>query len=151
MRLDTTTLDTRLADDPLQFNPATATSLVRLMLGGLPAGSFATPLYARFRYFDPVNRRAGIPADVAALVTRLGGNRSDLVLVNISQTEPREVIVQGGAYGEHDLKQVTWNDQRVPVTGKCFRVKLQPGCGATLTVEHQCYANAPTLKHPWDE
>ena len=47
MRLDTTTPDTRLADDPMAFNPATVGALVQLMLGGLPPkhqGEIKTPV-----------------------------------------------------------------------------------------------------------
>ena len=35
MRSDPTTPDTRLADDPMAYNPATVATLVQLMLGGL--------------------------------------------------------------------------------------------------------------------
>src|SRR5262249_2942299 len=38
-RADPTTPDTRLADDPLPFNPATTQALTRLMLGGLPTSN----------------------------------------------------------------------------------------------------------------
>lgn len=149
IRLDATTSDTRLADDPLVFNPATATSLVRLMCGGLSPGAYATPVYMRFRYFDPVRRRAGPPADVAALVKTLGGENSELILVNINQTRSREVIVQGGAYGEHQLEKVTYGDKHRNVGEKLLRVVLKPGCGANLVIHHSCYVNSPTFRHPW--
>ena len=71
MRLDTTTPDTRLADDPMAFNPATVDVLVQLMLGGLPPKHQGEILHARLRYFDPVRRRPGLPEDVAALVETL--------------------------------------------------------------------------------
>ncbi len=38
MRRDTTTRDTRLADDPMEFNPATVTTLIQLTLGGIYPG-----------------------------------------------------------------------------------------------------------------
>src|SRR5262249_50079418 len=101
MRHDPTTPGTRLADDPMAYNPATVGSLVRLMLGGLPPKHQGEVLQARVRYFDPVRRRPGLPEDVAALVESLKDDSTILVLVNVNQTEPRTVIVQGGAYGEH--------------------------------------------------
>src|SRR5262245_31667273 len=101
IREDPTTPDTRLADDPLKFNPADAGTLVRLMLGGLPPGNTAAALHARLRYFDPERRRAGVPEDVAALVEELGADSVTVTIVNLHQTGERRVVVQGGAYGEH--------------------------------------------------
>src|SRR5207245_2875752 len=65
MRADPTTPDTRLADDPLKFNPAAVHALVQLALGGLDPGNTGDPLHCRVRYFDPIRRRAGLPEDVA--------------------------------------------------------------------------------------
>ena len=64
MRRDLTTADTRLADDPMVYNPATVDKLVQLMLGGLPPGMplIGGPLHCRVRYFDPLRRRAGATA-----------------------------------------------------------------------------------------
>ena len=53
MKADTTTPDTRLADDPMQFNPATVANLVQLTLGGMHHGNRTLVLHARVRYFDP--------------------------------------------------------------------------------------------------
>src|SRR5262249_50709295 len=58
MRRDTTTPDTRLADDPMAFNPASVAALVELMLGGITPMHNASVLNCRLRYFDPVARRA---------------------------------------------------------------------------------------------
>ena len=70
MRKDTTTPDTRLADDPLKFNPASVDSLIELALGGLPPKNRGKLLMCRLRYFDPARRRAGLPEDVAALIDK---------------------------------------------------------------------------------
>ena len=61
IRADTTTPDTRLADDPLNKNPAIVETLTRLMLGGILPGRRGTVLHCRLRYFDPIARRAGTP------------------------------------------------------------------------------------------
>ena len=53
------------------YNPAATDSLVRLMLGALVPSREGGLLNARLRYFDPVRRRAGVPEDVAALVSEL--------------------------------------------------------------------------------
>ena len=95
MRQDPTTPDTRLADDPMAYNPAVVGTLVRLTLGGLVPKHQGEILHARVRYFDPVKRRPGLPDDVAALVDSLGESSTSLILVNLNQSEPRELIVQG--------------------------------------------------------
>ena len=75
MRADRTPPDKRLADNMLDSNPAATDALVRLMCGALVPGREGGLLNARLRYFDPVRRRAGVPEDVAALVSELGDRR----------------------------------------------------------------------------
>jgi hypothetical protein len=150
MRRDPTTPDTRLADDPMAFNPATVGNLVHLMLGGLPPKHQGEVLQARVRYFDPIRRRPGLPEDVAALVDSLKDDSTSLVLVNLNPSEPRTVIVQGGAYGEHLCERVTAGDRTISVSRPWFRVDLAPGTGGRLIVTTKRYAAQPTLAPPWD-
>src|SRR5262249_48169300 len=89
---DRSTPDKRLSDNLLHLNPAASAALVRLMLGGLPPGVDGGLLNARLRYFDPARRRAGVPPDVAALVSELTDTKTTVTLVNLSKTEPRTVI-----------------------------------------------------------
>ena len=150
MRQDTTTPDTRLADDPMRYNPASVNALVQLMLGGLHPGRHGGPLHARLRYFDPIQRRSGVPEDVAALVTRMTDDEVDVTLINLNPIQSREVIVQSGAYAEHQCKQVTNGDATVGVDASAFTVRLNPGCGSTLTIQQHRYQNPPRLHQPWD-
>jgi hypothetical protein len=150
MRLDPTTPDTRLADDPMQYNPATVGALIQLMLGGLPPSRQGGPLHSRLRYFDPVTRRAGMPADIAALVTGMSADKTMVVLVNTNQTESREVTLQMGAYGEHQCQQVELENQHYDLASPFFHLRLAAGCGAKLILHIKRYANAPTLQFPWD-
>src|SRR6185436_2071886 len=85
IRKDETTPDTRLADDPLNLNPAMVGALMQLMWGGLPPDVRARTLFSNLRYFDPGKRRAGIPEDVAALVEQMTGESLTVTLVNVSQ------------------------------------------------------------------
>lgn len=149
-RADATTPDTRLADDPMKYNPATIETLANLMLGGLHPGHQGAPLHCRVRYFDPIRRRAGLPDDVAALVEKLSADATVLTLVNVNQSEPRELIVQGGAYGEHQLLGIEANGQKLSIDQSSIRVRLAPGAGAKLMVSVKRYANAPTIWAPWD-
>jgi hypothetical protein len=150
MRADTTTPDTRLADDPMKFNPATVGTLNQLMMAGLDPGRGAAPLHCRLRYFDPINRRAGVPQDVAALVDSISDKNVSVTLVNISQSESRELIVQAGAYGEHRVTQVNDGSETVTVDSSTFRVRLAPGCGVVLKISNDRYSEQPTMSFPWN-
>lgn len=149
MWADEATPDTRMSDDPNTINPAITETLTKLMLGGIPTGRVGGPLHCRLRYFDPENRRAGIPQDVAALVSRMTDDEVTVSLVNVNQTEPRTVIVQGGAYAEHQVKHARLNGDIVSVDQPYFTVLLGPGGGGELTLKIKRYANQPTFSFPW--
>lgn len=150
IRADTTTPDTRLADDPLDKNPATVQTLNQLMLGGIQPGRRATVLHCRVRYFDPLSRRAGLPEDVAALVESLTADSTLLSLVNVSQIEPRTVMIQAGGYGEHQFTSLSIdNSAATPLDATHLTIRLQPGCGTKLRLGTKRYANQPTLAMPW--
>jgi hypothetical protein len=148
MRNEPSTPDTRLADWALEFNPATVNELLRLMVGGNLTGRIWS-LHTRVRYFDPEKYRAGLPDDVASLVTKMDGGITNVTLVNINQVKSRRVIVQTGAYGEHECLSVKIGDKEFPVNSRHFEVKLDPGAGADLTISVKRYANQPTLSFPW--
>ncbi|MDG1896282.1 MAG: hypothetical protein P8J37_15375 [Fuerstiella sp.] len=150
MRSDTTTPDTRLADDPMKFNPATVGSLRQLMTAGLDPGRGAAPFHCRLRYFDPVRRRAGIPEDTAALVETMTDDQITVTLVNIDQTTPRRIVVQAGAYAEHQCLFVEHRNERADVGDSSFEVTLAPGCGTRLIVKCNRHVNDPTFLFPWD-
>lgn len=149
MRADETTPDTRLSDDPMPYNPATVANLVNLMLGGLHPGHKGAPLHSRVRYFDADARRPGLPPDVAALVDNLSAGNVHLTLVNTSPLYRRSVLVQAGAYGEHQILRASLRDQSVTVDASSLVIALEPGCGERITLETKRYANAPTLASPW--
>jgi hypothetical protein len=151
LHADRTTPQTRLADDPLAYNPATVYALVNLMLGGLYPGHVGSPLHCRVRYFDPEKRRAGVPDDVAALVDRLTDTQTGITLVNLNPVAGHSVIVQGGAYAEHQFADVTVEGRKQTVDAPSFTVELSPGSGARLLLTTHRYANPPSLKFPWDQ
>jgi hypothetical protein len=150
IRGDTTTPDTRLADDPMEHNPASVLSLIELMLGGLHPGRSGSVLFSRLRYFDPDARRAGVPEDVAALIDELTADRVSVTLVNVNQLVPRTLIVQAGAYAEHRFTSLKIGDQSQPLDGTHVTVTLAPGSGARLTFTMNRYASPPTMTFPWD-
>ena len=122
---------------------------LQLMWGALLPGREGGLLNARLRYFDPDRKRAGVPDDVAALVSELVDTRTVVTLVNLG-TEPRSVIVQGGAHGEHQLISVTSGGTTTPVERAAAEgANWRRGCGQQLVLEMKRYANVPTVLHPW--
>jgi len=120
------------------------------MWGALVPGREGGLVNARLRYFDPVRRRAGMPEDVAALVSALSDRRTIVTLVNTSGTASRTVVVQAGAYAEHQFDSVAWNGRTQALDSREFTVQLAPGAGATLTLAIRRYVNTPTAALPWD-
>jgi hypothetical protein len=148
MRRDKTPPEKRLADNMMGFNPAATDSLVRLMWGGLPPGRDGGLVNARLRYFDPVRKRAGIPEDVAALVSQLSDRETTVTLVNLNATESRTLIVQGGAYGEHQFESVTIGPKTTKLNSPYLTIQLNPASGDRITLRMKRYANPPTILHP---
>lgn len=150
MRADETTPDTRLADDPMKFNPASVASLVRLMGGGLPTNRQGLIWHTRLRYFDPVRRRAGVPAGCAALVEEMKDDSVTVTLVNTSQLAGQTVTIQAGGYAEHAFSGATVNGEAVTLGGRTLTLTLEPGCGTRVKLAMRRYVNSPTLLFPWD-
>ncbi len=150
IRNDSTTADSRLADYLLDLNPATTNALTNLTMGGYFSNGRIWVLHSRFRYFDPLKRRAGLPEDVGALVEKLGANSATVILVNTNQIEPREVVVQAGGYGEHRFDGVTMAGKTTAFQGPVMTVRLEPGAGTRLEFQMTRYANKPTFAFPWD-
>jgi hypothetical protein len=148
VRADRTTAAQRLADNMMDFNPAAVDALIRLTLGGLPPGRDGGLLNARLRYFDPVRKRAGLPEDVAALVSAMTATSTSLTLVNLNQAAARTVVVQGGAYGEHRIESAQANGQSYPIGRPNFIVRLAPGAGARFTIAMNRYSEKPTEVFP---
>jgi len=149
LRHDKTTPDTRLADDPMKYNPASITSLLQLMMGGMHPGHCGSVLHARLRYFDPVKRRAGMPDGISALVEKMTNDSVTVLLVNTNQLTSRELIVQAGSYAEHTFRDVTSGDTTTTINGPNLLVRIQPGCGSRLTFSMSRFTRRPTLAFPW--
>jgi len=93
-----------------------------LMLGGLPPGVDGGLLNARLRYFDPERRRRGT-AGRGRIGLEMTDTRTVGHPVNLNKTQPRTVIVQGGAYGEHQLESVTIADKTTKILGPSLRFR----------------------------
>jgi len=157
MRADHRSPDMSMSDDMNHLNPATTGALIQLMLGGIPTGRDVATLHAFVRYFDPLRRRAGLPDHVAALVERIAEGEVQLQLVNLDPVGEKVVVVQGGAYAEHQITRVRSTPIQSPVAAAVevavdhshFSVRLAPGAGARLSLTLRRYANQPTFALPW--
>ena len=108
-------------------------------------------LVTRLRHFDAQRRRPGLPPDVAALVSELGDDRAELTVVNLSETERREVLIQAGAMGEHVFTEVEIDgaSEIVPVGDKTLTLVLPPRTQSRLKLGMQRFVNEPSLAPPW--
>ena len=148
VRSDSTTASQRLADNMMDYNPVAVDALIRLTLGGLPPGRDGGLLNARLRYFDPLRKRAGLPEDVAALVSEMTDSRTVVTLVNLNKTTSRSIVIQGGAYREHRIASAQINGETISINSPSFTLKLAPGAGAKLTLNVKRYSEKPTEAFP---
>ena len=102
IREDSKTEDTRSSGG--MPDPISITSLLQLMLGAPYPGGGGNVLHAQVRYFDPDRQRPGLPPDLAALVEAINPEGITLTLVNTNPVSARKVIVQTGAYAEHEAR-----------------------------------------------
>jgi hypothetical protein len=102
------------------------------------------------RHFDPQRRRAGLPEDVAALISHLDDRKTVVTLVNLNPVSARSLTMQAGAYAEHRIDAVSLSAKRQLVNAPALTLTLGAGCGAQLELEMSRYVNAPTLAFPWD-
>lgn len=149
MRKDTTTPDTRLADDPLRLNPASVESMIELAMGGLPPKNRGKLLFTQLRYFDPAKRRAGLPEGIATLIDKITPDGVEVTIVNTNPVDARSVIVQAGGYAEHQFVEMTANGKSTAIGGTHVTVRLEPGCGTRLALKMRRFSNPPTLAMPW--
>ncbi len=131
-------------------SPVAFESLANLTLGAANLYGSGDVLRSQVRFFDPERRRAGLSQDVAALVEKIERDSVTLMLVNTSAAASRRLIVQMGAYGEHQATSVRLGDRRIPVNASHFEVQLAAGAGEQLVIATKRLANDPTLRFPWE-
>ena len=90
-----------------------------------------------------------MPEGVAALVERISDNQTTLSLINTDQVKYRRLVIQGGAYGEHNILSVAAGNEKLPVGESSFVVSLAPGSGDKLVLDMERYVNRPSFSFPW--
>ena len=142
-----------IEDNRYPQNPVHTKVLTNVMMGAPQPVYHGGLLRATVRYFDPENARPGIPRDVAALVDQMEADRVGLQLVNLAPGAPRRVVVQAGAFGEHDFTEVRVDGgestQVTRVDGRHFAVELQPAAAIRLEAGLSRFVNAPSHAFPW--
>ncbi len=131
-----------------KVNPVVLEGLVQTMLGAPNHIYHGGLLHCRLFYFDPVLKRPGVPQGVAALVDKISPDGVSVHLVNLDPSQPRNVIVRAGAFGEHEFTSVRHKNQSTSICRNFFQVRLQAGAGARLDIEMKRYANRPSYQFP---
>jgi hypothetical protein len=152
------------------LNPVVTEALIQLTLGAPQILYNGGLLHARLRYFDVQRQRPGLPQDVAALVEKLEAVRTVVRLVNLNPSESREVLLQAGAFGEHQFVNARYaarsseypgpigtyaapglqiTEQVVSVGAKHLMVALPPASEIVLDLETTRYVNTPSYALPW--
>ena len=107
----------------------------------------------------------------AALVDELDADRTGIRLVNLSRSETRSLIVQAGAFGEHEFTEVGFEEEvlsyegpqpglrieaerttsrtAAAVNAKHFAVELPPSTSIRLDAGMHRLANDPSYRFPW--
>ena len=134
-----------------KVNPVVLEGLVQTMLGAPNHIYHGGLLHCRLFYFDPVGKRPGLPQGVAALVDKISPDGVSVHLVNLDPSQPRNVIVRAGAFGEHEFTSVRHKNQTTPICRNFFQVRLQAGAGARLDIGMKRYAHRPSYRLPWHD
>ncbi len=171
MRSDPRDLETK-AKDAFWPPQATISKGLIMVTMGTPQNIYRGGLLrAQVRYFDEDRGRAGLPQDVAALVYKLDAESTGVHLVNLSNAAARNVIVQAGAFGEHQVSEVRYGGQSreglpsnpasaaraewpatenvLRVDEKYFSVHLPPSSSVRLDIVMRRFVNRPTYAFPW--
>ena len=171
IRLDDRTVEEIVTTNFFPPNPVFTKGLTQVTMGAPQSVYNGGLLRATVRYYDRDNARPGLPRDVAALVDKLGADAVGIQLVNLSNTETRNAIVQAGAFGEHQftgLKYRSMNQEELrqnpylwlrsereyaeketSVNGKYFVVELPPSTSVRLEVGMRRFVNNPSYAFPW--
>ena len=76
-----------------------------------------------------------------------------LILANTDKLQTRVVIIQGRAFGEHQILSVLPNSktERITVGGKYLNVTIGLSSVLRLNISMKRYANDPSYDTPWEK
>ena len=136
-------------------NPVVTKGLTQVTMGAPQSVYNGGLLRATVRYFDSDRVRPGLPPDVAALVDKLAPDGAGIQLVNLNRHETRNLIVQAGAFGEHQFTQVRYHEEGrdgetvTPVDGKHIAVQLPPSNMIRVSAGLRRFVHRGSYAFPW--
>jgi len=100
-------------------------------------------------YHDLDAKRPGLPPGVAALVSKVGADFVVLQLVNVGAIKERRLLLQAGAFCEHEFVSVSVDGAEsiaVAPGARHVELLLEPAAQAELRLRMKLYTNeAPQL------
>ena len=155
MRVDERSPLDIITTNRLPSHPVLTKGLTQVALGAPQSVYNGGLLRATVRYYDADRARPGLPLDVAALVDELGADVVGVQLVNTNRNETRRLIVQAGAFGEHQFTGLKYREEgkdgerTVAADGKYFAVELPPSTSIRVEAGLQRFGNTPSYAFPW--
>jgi hypothetical protein len=161
MRQDKRPISEIKGDDTYPNNPIIIKALQQTTMGTPQTIYFGGLLRATVRYFDVNERRPGLPRDVSALVTALDKESVSLSLINLNPVDEQKLIIQAGAFGEHQFTKVSYRKadfsdddsaeiEQIPVQGKYLEITLDPSSSIQLDLGLNRFVNKPSYQFPWN-
>jgi hypothetical protein len=130
------------------LNPVVLEGLVHLTLGAPQTIYHGGLLHSVVRCFDPERRRPGLPPDVAVAVGQSQGDSATVEFVNLNPLEERRVLLQAGAFAEHQIVMAESMGSETTVGGAHLFVTLPPASSGSLRLRFRRYASTPTYAFP---
>ncbi len=150
------------SDDIYPNNPVIIKALQQTSMGTPQTIYYGGLLRATVRYYDVVSKRPGLPADVSALVEKLQDETVAVRLVNLHPVESKELIIQAGAFGEHQFTNIHYQEstkdekgtvsnqkKTKSILGKYVKIILPPSTSILLEMGIDRFSNDPSYRFPW--
>ncbi len=130
-------------------NPIVHKGLLQLSMGAPQPVYYGGLVHAQVRHFDPDRGRPGLPPGVSALVTGITAEGIDLTLVNVGGRD-RAVVVQAGAYGEHEFTAIHAAGESDEPGTNAIRVRVDAGSRVDLSANIERFYREPSYAFPWE-
>jgi len=129
-------------------NPVFHRGLLQTTMGAPQPVYYGGLVMAQVRHFDPEREQPGLPPGTGALVERVDGEGVDLTLANTGSRD-RKVVVQAGAYGEHEFTTVRRDGEDLRLDADALTVSLPSGTRVSLSADLDRFVNDPSYAFPW--
>jgi hypothetical protein len=131
------------------MNPVLPEALVQMTMGTPSALYNGGLLQAHLRYFDPAQRRAGLPEHVAALVSAVSADGATVTLVNTDPVQRHGVVLQAGSFAEHEFVSAQLAGGSVErIDDRWMRVELGPTSQVQLELAMRRFVHRPQHEGP---